>query len=460
MPDNTRQTQNRRERWFEEDDADGSSSAPNTWRPRTGPPRWLTMLLLILLAALGVALIYLQDESEPWDADMARTVFISSQTDMSAPVRMKAMLLACEKVPVTEAVIDEPWTGPLDALGAALEHHSAVLDNFRDLLEERKEEWAPLSMLWKIEDVGAAPCWKQVLALKEAEVIHLARRGQEEAAFSSAGDLIVMSHLMSRLDAWPSFMDRALELHERGTRTLARLLAQTRLSEPVLKRLQKQEFEPWPPSLDLLSAAMDGFYNFERKLLLGPRFDEPPLPAGYLPARDGSRILFKPNATLRLFAESFRELKNEISQPAFVRSDQIEARLQRRAQVGGFSGGFNRAGLDYFAARIRIYSALPDKVALARAHHLLVQTLFAVRRYVQREGRLPGKLEDLIPVYLAEPPKDPFSGELLRYNPAKGVIYSVGTDLKDDGGHPDEVPLSDSEEPTLLIGVGMAKVKP
>ncbi len=64
---------------------------------------------------------------------------------------------------------------------------------------------------------------------------------------------------------------------------------------------------------------MDGYYVFERKLLLGPEGDEPRSPCGICRRGPDSRIFFKPNTTLRLFAESFRELKNETGRTAFSR---------------------------------------------------------------------------------------------------------------------------------------------
>ncbi len=234
-----------------------------------------------------------------------------------------------------------PWTGDIEKVGALLDDHGPVLDNYRDLLEEKPEEWEPRSLLWKIENFATHPAWAGVIALKEAECAYLSRRGQEEAAFLSACDLLVLASLLERLDAWPNFMDRALELHQHGTQALARLLARTRLGDDRLRELQEDEFKQWVPTVAQLSAAMGGFYAYERKLLLGPDGDEPPLPLWYLPARSGSRFFFKPNATLRLFAESFRELKNEAGRTAFSRSNQIEnrvlvARPVRRGQsLGG-----------------------------------------------------------------------------------------------------------------------------
>ena len=83
-------------------------------------------------------------------------------------------------------------------------------------------------------------------------------------------------------------------------------------------------------------------------------------------------------------------------------------------------------------------------------------TLFALRRHVLVEARLPQSAAELTPKYLPMPIRDPFSGEPLRFNLLRGLIYSVGTDLKDEGGRLTMPPLSDATEPTLETGIGVA----
>lgn len=420
-------------------------------------PRFLTLMLLVILGFLALALVYLKDEPPPWEEDLVRPIFTEQTQDISAPARMKAMLAAAAQLASNADAAAAPWDTDIEQLGAMLEKHSPALDNLNDLLEEKQEEWEPRSLLWKVGDLGSDLAWQNVIRLKEAEAVHLARRGQEEAAFLSATDLVVLGCLLERLDAWPSFMERTLETHEHGTAMLAKLLARTQLSDEKLKRLQEQEFKPWSLSVERLGESMNGFYSFERKLLLGAPEGEPPIPPGYLPARSGSRFFFKPLATLRLFAESFHELKNHTSQTAFTRTDQIEARLQRRVKAGGIFGSSNGSGADYYATRIRLYTTLPDRNALERARHSVVLAMFGVRRFIQRESRIPTRLDELVPKYLSALPLDPFSGEPVRYNAARGLIYSVGLNLKDEGGRVTVVPLSDPDEPTAEIGIGLAR---
>ena len=60
----------------------------------------------------------------------------------------------------------------------------------------------------------------------------------------------------------------------------------------------------------------------------------------------------------------------------------------------------------------------------------------AMRRYQMAEGQWPAGLADLAPRFLKQVPLDPFTGKPFRYRKrARGWrLYSVGKNLKDDGG--------------------------
>jgi hypothetical protein len=102
----------------------------------------------------------------------------------------------------------------------------------------------------------------------------------------------------------------------------------------------------------------------------------------------------------------------------------------RRGQAGGI---FSRmvgtvVPLGIFGAAID-----GDPLAVDRAARAAV----AVERYRRDHGdQLPRSLEDLVPAYLEAVPIDPYSERPLLYraDDAGYTIYSVGPDLKDDGG--------------------------
>ncbi|HEX5400035.1 MAG TPA: hypothetical protein VFY06_13400 [Verrucomicrobiae bacterium] len=60
--------------------------------------------------------------------------------------------------------------------------------------------------------------------------------------------------------------------------------------------------------------------------------------------------------------------------------------------------------------------------------------LIALKIYKMRHGKLPASLADLVPEELSQVPMDDFDGKAFRYAPEQKLIYSVGPDLKDDGG--------------------------
>jgi hypothetical protein len=60
-----------------------------------------------------------------------------------------------------------------------------------------------------------------------------------------------------------------------------------------------------------------------------------------------------------------------------------------------------------------------------------LRLVVACRLYEVRHGRLPETLDALVPALLREVPRDPYDGQPFRYLPDKGIVYCVGTDLKD-----------------------------
>ena len=151
------------------------------------------------------------------------------------------------------------WLWDTPTLSALLEQHSAVLDNFRDLLEEKDLEWQPRSVEWKKADFGADRAWPSVLLMKQVESAYLSRRGQEEAAFlaqlaawtDGAGDALAFDESLATA--------LGLMLRHHSTR-LTRTEAQAADLAPVLQRLG-DEFARAPSLAEL--AALAGLGRFQ-----------------------------------------------------------------------------------------------------------------------------------------------------------------------------------------------------
>jgi hypothetical protein len=63
------------------------------------------------------------------------------------------------------------------------------------------------------------------------------------------------------------------------------------------------------------------------------------------------------------------------------------------------------------------------------------RTILALRAYQLTRGNLPVDLSALVPEFLDAVPVDDFDGQPLRYSPGRKIVYSVGQNLKDDGGN-------------------------
>lgn len=90
--------------------------------------------------------------------------------------------------------------------------------------------------------------------------------------------------------------------------------------------------------------------------------------------------------------------------------------------------------------QVLYYMAIPAvATSLAQKSRCDVQlqttrTILALRAYQLTHGNLPPDLNTLVPEFLDAVPIDDFDGQPLRYSAEKKIVYSVGKNLKDDGG--------------------------
>lgn len=81
----------------------------------------------------------------------------------------------------------------------------------------------------------------------------------------------------------------------------------------------------------------------------------------------------------------------------------------------------------------------PEKAASEQAGVTLARVACALERHRLATGAYPEQLTELTPRFLDRLPVDPVNGEPLKYRreaPDRFMLYSVGFNLKDDGGQP------------------------
>lgn len=414
------------------------------------------IVVAVLLGCLGLTSMYVLDEEMPWDQDLRLPDPVEGGApiahDMLRQVETSLIPLAGARGIVLESL-------PPDIAESYLRANSVTLDALVAALAE--PEWHPRHRAWRDDPLTRADIWHQVAVMKRLEAMLLQQRGMELEAFGAGFDLMALGLRMQELKALPSYYLHGLTLFQGGALLLADLVNRTRLSTDRLMVLQAG-LARMEISDDALRQFFTACYELERQRLLAQA--RPAVPAdahsgggseaGGRAATDASTRadpFFKPNATLRLFASSFRDLAGEVQRAHFARSGRALDRIPDRRQGLRRLLNSNWRGEAYFADRIRHYAGFHDQQTLLKAQRELVLTLFALRRYHAVEGRLPATLADLVPDYIPELPIDPFDGEPLRYNQRDAILRSVGSDLVDEGGWFEDDSLAAPHEPTLFI---------
>jgi hypothetical protein len=163
-----------------------------------------------------------------------------------------------------------------------------------------------------------------------------------------------------------------------------------------------------------------------------------------------------------------RDELNLLDDPPAVTGNKAIDRWLHRLRGGGWRVRHGAAQLRFLSTVIEAYKVSPDEARLRqpeleagrqqlpkfvadllsstmmvmdadrrmRAHLSAGVAALAAERFRRDRGRWPESLAELVPAYLAAAPADPFDGAPLRYRRlADGiVIYTVYTDLTDDGG--------------------------
>lgn len=129
--------------------------------------------------------------------------------------------------------------------------------------------------------------------------------------------------------------------------------------------------------------------------------------------------------------------EDTLNQVLEARVDSLPGRLKADDTVTQRAAEAATKGYALCAMFLPSLSKVTSKEAASLAHLRIAQTAVALERFrAGGRGAYPNSLNELAPKILESVPADPFDGKPLRYRKfGEGyVLYSVGPDLKDDGG--------------------------
>ena len=147
-----------------------------------------------------------------------------------------------------------------------------------------------------------------------------------------------------------------------------------------------------------------------------------------------SALLIKPNRTINALQAAFTSLFGALEHSDWSRLSALRISYERQAQIKHSLISANAVGNRLIQSSLQGFGKLITDVQAAPAIHRLTLIILAMRRFELVKGKLPVSLDELVPEYLSSVPLDPFDSAPMRWNAAKQIVYSVGSDLKDDGG--------------------------
>jgi len=438
---------------------------------------WLLPLagaLFFALALLGSWYV-LHDEPPPADTDL-RVQVIASPRDQNGVYQFADLLQGPLKSNLYGASIVPLSTEDGDYKLRALWGGAAGADEFLTRSQPVLPELDALLAKPSFDLTGmlaAAPGWPDMqnhewdaYAWEIAEILQLAaaRAQQAEDYPAAVREILRAQRFANRLSqAHGTTMDMlsAIVLD-----SLAALSIRELLNDPALPPVERDILSQAAPNW-FLSGQQSLLSDYEavRAQLNAIKVSHPLLsPYPRSSVQEKLRYSFltlttQPNATLALTARMVRreqaflpEADGHFDRAAKLAAD-WEAEITKPMPTRNFGG---RSLLQEPMSRVFPLSWIYTATAVDR----LVQAGLAVRHYFDDHHARPATLAELVPQYLPAVPVDPFDGQPLRYDPGKGLIYAVGTELTDHGGSrfvraPQNGefidPLRDTAQPTLEL---------
>ena len=137
---------------------------------------------------------------------------------------------------------------------------------------------------------------------------------------------------------------------------------------------------------------------------------------------------------LGVYLDSVTQVIDGLEQPwpvAIQNADRVAADLNAKISSSLGKMRYMTTALLYPAT-----SSATKAMATGQAGLVVAETLLAAQRYQLAHGQYPNQVEELVPEFLPRVPLDPLDGKPLRYKLSNGwpVVWSLGSDLVDDGG--------------------------
>ena len=271
--------------------------------------------------------------------------------------------------------------------------------------------------------------WKSLGQLAALRANATFRAGHEQEAFQQALDIVRLGGRMENSDGAILHHLVGMAVKGIGLSLMRQWSAETKLDPQKLAEMSHKLHEIGD-SRTALTNSLKAEYRFQMQVLADIRAARTQAPGGLPLASCRILPIHDQNRTHANFANHSRALIAAISQPYSKANIPV---LQRKHPLTLLLGG-NFIGDILYAMTVPATDKIIEMKSFEAVNVEATCTLLALRACQLKQGRLPTKLDELIPEFLPSLPVDDFDGQSLRYNPSNKLLYSVGLDGRDDDG--------------------------
>jgi len=276
--------------------------------------------------------------------------------------------------------------------------------------------------------------WKRLARLAEVRVNVLFHNGQDKEAFDQIVNHILIGRRMQ--NAHGPLIDYLVgtAVRSMGLSQMQHWVGKTHLTPDQLKDYIRQlGLNPDEEGIAFANT-IKGEYQFQvesldamhqGKTTNSDSSSHYPRPVRWLP-------LFNFSQTKALFAQE--DLKLVQAAPHHFNEANVADMESRPNLVSMYLSGNAVGQIMYYMSMPAVIPSLAKK-SQGDVQLQATRTIFALRAYQLTHGNLPSDLSALVPEFLDAMPIDDFDGQPLRYSPDRKIVYSVGQNLKDDGGN-------------------------
>lgn len=313
----------------------------------------------------------------------------------------------------------------------------------------------PEKYSWELEIAPVNPMASiRLTKLKNLEAAYLFSQGRQKEAISEVFKMIKIAQIKQNSQA---------TIIEYLIANAVKNIALTELRTIInMSSLSKDEYKEIIAELNKYKDNKNGFiagfkadYIFTKNGLdnLGEQIemmDDIP----YARNMYASDFYFQPNKTKAFFADIARKRIANINKEYCSDTEPLEFNKKEYEDLKNWKLMFTQNALGELINSV-IYVAIGDRtddICLESFSIIGTQILIATKAFWTENERLPQSLNELVPEYFSEIPKDPFDGQPVRYLPEKKIIYSVGEDFEDANGvHEEDSIFLDDDEPAIKI---------